>query len=148
MAVQFKVNPTIPNTARSFNGKSVTSFVVTPSANFTNELGANGALQLVLRTITAAATPVMISAAADITAPVYTVFFEGDFNLSDTWDGTTSQTFAAYLQAQIQALGDEAAPRSAALAAATGETVSANGVDLESATVTVGALFQADQINP
>ena len=146
MAVQIKANPTIPNTARSFNGKSVTSFVVTPGANFTAERGPNGALQAVIRAITQAATPVMISAAADITAPVYTVFIEGDFNLTDTWDGTNSQTFAAYLQARIRLLGANAAVRSAALAAATGETESA-GVDLSGATVTVGTLFQADQIN-
>ncbi len=146
MAVQIKANPTIPNTARSFNGKSVTSFVVTPGDDFTAERGPNGALQAVIRAITQAATPVMISAAADIAAPVYTVFIEGDFNITDTWDGENSETFAVYLQSVIRDLGANAAVRNAAINAVTGETISA-GVDLTGATVTVGALFQADQVN-
>ena len=152
MAVQVRANPTLPNTARSFNGKSVSQFTITPltdaaaAVDFTDELGPNGALQLILRTITQAATPVMISAAADIEAPVYTVFFEGDFNITDTWDGTNNESFADYLQRLIQGLGEEAAARVAGESVGPDENVNA-GVDLRGTTVAFNALFQADQIN-
>jgi hypothetical protein len=152
MAVQFKVNPTQPNIARSFNGKSVSTFVVTPltnaagAVNFTNELGANGAFQAILQVLTQYTTPIMISAAADITQPAYTFFFEGDFG-TDNWnDPAATQAFEVYLRDAIRALGATAAVRSAALAAVTGETVSA-GVDLRGTTVARGVVYQVDQIN-
>ena len=146
MAVQVRANPTLPNIARSFVGKSVSQFTITLGKDFTDELGPNGALQLILRTITQAATPVMISDADDIAAPVYTVFFEGDFNITDTWDGTNNESFAAYLQRLIQGLGENAAARVAGESVGPGENVSP-GVDLRAATVAFNALFQADQIN-
>ena len=152
MAVQFKTNPTGANIARSFNGKSVSTFVITPLDNgndavdFTDELGPNGAFQAILQVLTQYTTPVMISAAADITEPAYTFFFEGDFG-TDNWGPTGAlAAFEAHLQTAIRALGQTAAVRSEALSAATGETES-NGVDLRGTTVTRGVVFQADQIN-
>ena len=134
MAVQTKVNPIQANVARHFNGKSVTALTVNAGAGNMltgSDLGPNGTFQAIIRAITLEATPILVSAIDTATGRAFDVYFEGEFG-TDTWDGTNSQTYAAYLQALVQALGDDV-----------------DGIDLTGATVVYQTpqLFQADQIN-
>ena len=152
MVTQPKANPTLTNIGRSFNGKTVRAYTVDLAVNGTDfsdtELGPNGAFQEVLRTITARSTVIMYSALrADGDSndgQVFDVYIEGDFP-TDTYDGTNSETFAAYLQSEIRLL-TEAGIRTAADIAASGESANAAGIDLSSATVTEmdGSPFLAD----
>ena len=59
--------------------------------------------------------------------------YEGEFG-TDTYDGTNSEAFAAYLQTEIQLL-TAAGARSAATIAESGESANVSGVNLSSATV-------------
>ena len=157
MAVQTRFNPTQPNVARSFNGKTVSVFTIatiggtvgnTVASSLANERGPNGAFQAIIRAITAYTTPVMISAIRGGDNNTFDVFFEGDFG-TDNWGAANVQAFEAYLEATIRALGQNAAARAATLPTVVAgvETLSANGVDLRQSTVTRGETFQADQIN-
>lgn len=148
MASQIKVNPTLPNESRHFNGKSITAVTIDLAVNGTNfgttEMGPNGAFQDVMRSITRYATPIIVSALrTDGSNPgqVFDVYFEGEFG-TDTYDGTTSESFADFLQSEIRLL-TEAGKRDAATIAVTGESANAAGVDLSSATVvaTTGSPF-------
>ena len=134
MAVQTKVNPIQANVARHFNGKSVTAITVNAAAGnmlTDSDLGPNGTFQAIIRAITLEATPILVSAVDTATGRAFDVYYEGEFG-TDTWDGTNSQTYAAYLQALVRALGNDV-----------------DGVDLTGATVAYQTpqLYQADQIN-
>jgi len=88
-----KINPNYDQTLpRSFNGKTVSAFQVTLSADTSGSVQPDGAFDAVIKTVSLRATPVMISAVASGTD--FTVFLEGEF-----------PTEAATLQADIQALG-------------------------------------------
>jgi len=96
-----KVNPILRNESRSFNGKSVTHLTLSVSPDITGSTGPDGAIQEILQTVTENATLVMAGAAS---ASGMEVFIEGVFPSSDY--GTAGDlTFAANLQAQLQALG-------------------------------------------
>lgn len=138
----YKVNPTLANTSRSFMGKTLDAVTIDLAVNATDfsstEMGPNGAVQEVLRVLSKIVTIVGHSALrADGGAnagQVFDVYIEGQYD-SDTYDGSNSETLPVHLEDEIQAL-TAAGVRSAALAAVTGETTSAGGVNLSSATVT------------
>lgn len=122
-----KVNPVYADTIpRSFVGKSVSEFTIAITPDITGSDGPEGAIDAVLKTATLRATPVMIS---DVTASGVTIYLEGEFPDSD-YDGDGSdETFAAVMQADLQALG------------------TVDSQDLSATTVTAGTVFQADQTN-
>ena len=108
-----KVNPTLRNESRSFNGKTVTALTINAkntsdaAVDISGSLGPDGAVQEILQTVTERATLVLVSKVYDGagTGDQMDVFVEGEFP-SDDYDGDGSnETFAAYVAAQIQALG-------------------------------------------
>lgn len=127
MAGITKTNPTLPNTSRSFNGKTMMGFTIDFAVNATDfsatEMGALGAVQVVLSKVAETATIIGHSALrADGGAnagQLFDVYVEGNFG-TDTYDGTNSETFAADLEDRIQAL----------------TSVGVGSVNLSSATVT------------
>ena len=149
-----KVNPTIVNRGRSFNGKTVQAYTIDLAVNATDfgstEMGPNGAFQDVMETLGKYATVVMHSALradADTNdGQVFDVYVEGDFP-TDTYDGSTSETFAAFLQSEIRLL-TAAGARTAAVIADSGEGANVAGSDLSSATVAEmsGSPFYADHL--
>ena len=143
MATQPKVNPTLVNEARHFNGKSVTAVKVTLGADVTAEFGANGALQAVYTVLAENATPIIIGQVVTLGTGVFDVYFEGDFLESDDYGVDKDQTFIADLATRIQALGATAAKRDAVTAAASGESVS-TGVDLTGAGVAAIATLESN----
>jgi len=122
-----KANPTLANTSRSFLGKTLQGYTIDLAVNATDfsstEMGAEGAVQAVMRVIAQTATIVAHSALrADSGAnagQLFDVIVEGEFG-TDTYDGSNSETFAADLEDRIQAL----------------TSVGAGSVNLSSATVT------------
>lgn len=123
-----KINPVYDVTLpRSFVGKSVQQVTITFAATVAASTGPGGVLDQVLKTVTATATPVLISD-LQTAGTVLDVFVEGEFP-TDTYDGTNSETFAADLEDRIQALG------------------TVDSIDISGATVAAGTLFQADQTN-
>lgn len=150
-----KVNPTIDNVGRSFNGKTVQAYTIDLAVNATDfsdtEMGPNGAVQEVLATIAKSATIVMYSALrADgdtNDGQVFDVYVEGEYP-TDTYDGSTSETFAVFLASEINAL-TAAGARTAETIAVSGESANVAGLDLSSATVAemTGSPFYAGQVN-
>ena len=142
MATQVKVNPTLANASRSFNGKDLNGFTIDFAVHATNfgstEMGPNGAVQQVLAQIARQTTIVGYSALrADAGAnagQLIDVYVEGKFG-TDTYDGTNSESLAAHLEDLIQAL-TTAGARTAATIAVSGESSNTGGIDLSSATVT------------
>jgi hypothetical protein len=123
-----KVNPVFDATLpRSFAGKTISQFDIDLGADASGSLAPFGAVDRVLQTITERATMLMHSDVTG-TGELLTVFLEGEFP-TDTYDGTNSETFAAYLASAIVALG------------------TVDSVDLSGAAVTAGTVFQADQTN-
>lgn len=127
-----KANPTLANVSRSFNGKTMTMLTIDLAVNATNfastEMGPTGAVQAVLFVIERNLTLLGMSALrSDGVNPgqVFDVLVEGDFP-TDNYDGTAgTETLAAYVQANIQAL----------------TSVGVGSVNLSSATVTAGTGF-------
>jgi hypothetical protein len=142
MSATTQVNPTLANRSRNFLGKTLHGFTIDLAVNATNfsttEMGANGAFQAVLRTISSTATIAAHSAlradSGSNAGQLFDVLIEGEFG-TDTYDGTNSETFAADLEDRIQAL-TAAGARTAGQVAITGESSNTGGVDLSSATVT------------
>ena len=131
MAVLTRSHPTDGNTDRHYNGKTITAVTVDFAVNGTNfsstELGAEGALQAAIKVLSQLAQPIIQS---DIEADgggnagqVFQLYFEGEFG-TDTYDGTNSETYAAYLQTELRLL----------------TSVGAGSVNLSSATVAAHAL--------
>ena len=148
-----KVNPTIVNRGRSFNGKTVQAYTIDLAVNATDfgttEMGPNGAFQDVMETLGKYGTVVMHSALrsdGSNDGQVFDVYFEGEFP-TDTYDGTNSETFAAFLQSEIRLL-TAAGARTAATIAISGESANTAGADLSSATVAEmsGSPFYADHL--
>lgn len=122
-----KVNPVFDATLpRSFVGKTITQLDIDLNADASGSLAPGGAVDAVLKTVTLRSTVIMHSAITG-TGELLTVFVEGEFP-TDNY-GAGSATFAATMQADIQALG------------------TVDSVDLSGATVTGGTVFQADQTN-
>ena len=137
---QVKVNPTLANASRSFIGKELTGLTINLAVNATDfgttEMGPNGAFQQVLNMLSQHGTIVGYSALrADggDAGQIFDVYFEGTFG-TGTYDGTNSETFAAFLQTEFDTL-TAAGARTAATIAITGESANSGGVDLSSATV-------------
>ncbi|NDG30393.1 hypothetical protein EB118_10010 [bacterium] len=121
-----KANPTLANTSRSFLGKTLQGYTIDLAVNATDfsstEMGAEGAVQAVMREIAQTATIVAHSALRSDgvnAGQVFDVIVEGEFG-TDIYDGSNSETFAADLEDRIQAL----------------TSVGAGSVNLSSATVT------------
>ena len=127
-----KANPTLANTSRSFNGKTLTMLTVDLAVNATNfsttEMGPTGAVQAVLYVIERNLTLLGMSALRSDgvnAGQVFDVLVEGDFP-TDNYDGSAgTETLAAYIQANIQAL----------------TSVGVGAVNLSSATVTAATGF-------
>ena len=119
-----KVNPVLRNESRSFNGKSVTHLTISVSPDITGSTGPDGAIQEILQTVTENATLVMAGA---VDADGMEVFIEGEFPSSD-YGTAGDQTFAEYLQAQLQGLG------------------TVDGNDLSGTTVAVTDTYFADDV--
>ena len=147
MATQTRFNPVMPNVARHFNGKSVTLVTINSGIDLTEEFGANGAVQGMIRAITQMATPIVMSSVRDL-ASTFDIYFEGDFTVGSDWGAAKDLTFAEFLQAEIVALGATAFIRDAAFETVTAgvEAVSA-GVDLTGATCVFDADVNADGAN-
>lgn len=123
-----KVNPTKANTVDHFNGKTVTAVTVDLAVNGTDfsdtEMGALGAVQEAILTLSNQATPIIITKLRSDGAndgQVFDVVYEGEFG-TDTYDGSNSETFAAYLQTELRLL----------------TAAGSNDIDLSSATVVAG----------
>jgi hypothetical protein len=123
-----KINPVYDITLpRSFNGKTVQVVTVTFAATVAASTAPEGVLDKVIKTLSLRATPIMISDVAGGT--VMSVFYEGEFPTDDYNGDNTPTTFAAQLEADIQALG------------------TVDSIDISGATVAAGAVYQADQTN-
>ena len=136
-----KRNPTLSNTTNHFSGKTITAVTLDLAVNATDfsstELGPNGAIQQVIAAMSKEATPIVITKLrADGGAnagQLMDFIYEGEFG-TDTYDGTNSETFAAYLQTEIRLL-TAAGARTAATIAESGESANVAGSNLSSATV-------------
>jgi len=135
-----KVNPTKVNTTDHFSGKTITAVTVDLAVHATNfastELGPNGAIQEVFATLSKEAVPIIITKLRSDGAndgQVFDVVYEGEFG-TDTYDGSNSEAFAAYLQTEIRLL-TAAGARDAATIAESGESANVGGANLNAATV-------------
>ena len=136
-----KRNPTLSNDTNHFSGKTITAVTLDLAVNATDfsstELGPNGAIQQVIAAMSKEATPIIITKLrADSGAnagQLMDFIYEGEFG-TDTYDGTNSETFAAYLQTEVRLL-TAAGARTAATIAESGESANVAGSDLSSATV-------------
>ena len=138
-----KVNPTKANTVDHFNGKTVTAVTVDFAVDGTNfsstEMGALGAVQEAILTLSNQATPIIITklrSDGSNAGQVFDVIYEGEFG-TDTYDGTNSESFADYLQTELRLL-TTAGIRTAAQIADSGESANVAGLNLSSATVVAG----------
>ena len=125
MAGVTKVNPTKANTTDHLSGKTITDVTVDFAVNATDfsdtEMGPNGAVQQAINTLSNQATPISITklrSDGSNAGQVFDIVYEGEFG-TDTYDGTNSETFAAYLQTELRLL----------------TTVGAGSVNLNAATV-------------
>lgn len=124
-----KVNPTLRNVARSFNGKTVQQYQVDLVADASAELGPGEAVEAVLRAFAERATVIMHSELTDSNTQM-TVFVEGEFP-TDTYDGETSESFGTYVESVIDGLGSTYGP---------------NDFDMTDVTVTDGTVYFADDV--
>lgn len=122
-----KINPVFDIAQpRSFLTKSISTFDIDLNVDASASNAPFEVIDRVLQTISERATIVAHSALTG-TGQLMTVWLEGEFP-TDTYDGTNSETFAAHLEDQIQALG------------------TIDSLNLASATVTAGVVFKADQV--
>jgi len=135
-----KRNPTLSNDTNHFSGKTITAVTLDLAVNGTDfsstELGPNGAIQEVIAAMSKEATPIIITKLrtdGSNDGQVMDFIYEGEFG-TDTYDGTNSETFAAYLQTEVRLL-TAAGARTAATIAESGESSNTSGEDLSSATV-------------
>ena len=112
MAGITKINPVISATrGRAFVGKTINCFTVDIAVNGTNmataNMGPGGVFQAILTALSRTCTIVGVSAVrtdGSNAGQVFDVLVEGEFG-TDTYDGTNSETFAAHLEDEVQALG-------------------------------------------
>ena len=106
-----KINPTKANTTDHLSGKTITAVTVDFAVNGTDftssaEMGPLGSVQAAIATMTQEATPIIITklrSDGSNDGQVFDMVFEGEFG-TDTYDGTNSEAFAAYLQTVIRLL--------------------------------------------
>jgi len=105
-----KVNPTKANTTDHLSGKTITAVTVDFAVNGTNfastEMGPLGAVQLAIANLSQIGTPLIITKLRSDGAnagQVFDIIWEGEFG-TDTYDGTNSETLAAYLQTELRLL--------------------------------------------
>jgi hypothetical protein len=110
MASLTRVNPTKANTTDHLSGKTITAVTVDFAVNGTNfsstEMGAEGAVQKAIRTLTQIANPIIITKLRSDGAndgQVFDMIFEGTFG-TDTYDGTNSEAFHTFLQSELRLL--------------------------------------------
>tara|TARA_B100001013_G_scaffold172560_1_gene103584 strand:- start:10025 stop:10426 length:402 start_codon:yes stop_codon:yes gene_type:complete len=110
MAGVVKVNPTLSNTTNHFSGKTITAVTVDFAVNGTDftatEMGALGAVQAAISTLTKEAFPIImtqIRSDGSNDGQVFDMIFEGDFG-TQKYDGSNDETFAAYLQTELRLL--------------------------------------------
>ena len=110
MATLTRVNPTKANTTDHLSGKTITAVTVDFAVNGTNfsstEMGPLGAVQAAINTLSKEATPIHITklrSDGSNDGQVFDVIYEGEFG-TDTYDGTNSETLAAYLQTELRLL--------------------------------------------
>ena len=123
-----KVNPTKANTTDHLSGKTITAVTVDFAVNGTDfsdtEMGPLGAVQLAIANLSQIGTPLIITklrSDGSNDGQVFDIIWEGEFG-TDTYDGTNSETFAAYLQTELRLL----------------TAAGSNDIDLSSATVVAG----------
>ena len=125
-----KVNPTLANVSRNFNGRTIMGFTIDLAVNGTNfastEMGPTGAVQAVLDVLRRNVTVIAMSALrtdGSNAGQVFDIMVEGEYG-TDTYDGTTSQTLAAHLTDELNALTSvgvgQVSLASAAVTASTG----------------------------
>ena len=128
-----KINPAFDETLpRAFSGKSVTQLLLDFNVDATAGNDVDGAIWKSLQQIQLTSTILMYSDLTG-TGQLMTIFVEGEFP-TDTYDGTNSETYAAFLQTVIRDLGTAAG-------------TAANPIDVSGATVVQEVFFQADQTN-
>ena len=106
-----KINPTKANTTDHLSGKTITAVTVDFAVNGTDftssaEMGPLGSVQAALATMTQEATPIIITklrSDGSNAGQVFDMVFEGEFG-TDTYDGSNSEAFAAYLQTVLRLL--------------------------------------------
>ena len=106
-----KINPTKLNTTDHLSGKTITAVTVDFAVNGTDftssaEMGPLGSVQAAIATMTQEATPIIITklrSDGSNAGQVFDMVFEGEFG-TDTYDGTNSEAFAAYLQTVLRLL--------------------------------------------
>ena len=126
-----KVNPTLANVSRNFNGRTILGFTIDLAVNGTNfattEMGPTGAVQAILDVLRRNVTVIAMSALrtdGSNAGQVFDIMVEGEYG-TDTYDGTNSETLAAHLEDEIQTL----------------TSVGVGSVNLSSATVTASTGF-------
>ena len=105
-----KINPTKANTTDHLSGKTITAVTVDFTVNGTDfsdtEMGPLGAVQLAIANLSQIGTPLIITKLRSDGAndgQVFDIIWEGEFG-TDTYDGTNSETLAAYLQTELRLL--------------------------------------------
>jgi hypothetical protein len=105
-----KVNPTLANVSRTFNGRTIMGFTVDLAVNGTNfastEMGPTGAVQEVLAVLSRSVTIIGMSelrSDGSNAGQVFDILIEGEYG-TDKYDGTNSQTLAAHLADELDAL--------------------------------------------
>lgn len=96
--------------SRSYVGKTITGITIDYGVNGTDfssaaETGAGGAHTLIVQKLQQYGTIAMMSALrsdGSNDGQIFDVFYEGEFG-TDTYDGSTSQAFHAFVQAEIRA---------------------------------------------
>ena len=121
-----KVNPIYANEARCFLGKTLTELSIDFNVDIDASLDPGDAVDAVIKALSGTATIAMISAITG-TGELMTVFVEGEFP-TDTYDGTNSETYAAFVQTVIRDLG------------------TVDSLALTGTVVTGGVIYQADQV--
>lgn len=105
-----KVNPTLANVSRTFNGRTIMGFTIDLAVNGTNfattEMGPTGAVQEVLSVLSRSVTIIGMSelrSDGSNAGQVFDILVEGEYG-TDTYDGTNSQTLAGHLADELDAL--------------------------------------------
>jgi len=105
-----KVNPTKANTTDHLSGKTITAVTVDFAVNGTDfsdtEMGPLGAVQLAIANLSQIGTPLIITklrSDGSNDGQVFDIIWEGEFG-TDTYDGSNSETLAAYLQTELRLL--------------------------------------------
>jgi hypothetical protein len=105
-----KVNPTLANVSRNFNGRTIMGFTIDLAVNGTNfastEMGPTGAVQAVLDVLRRNVTVIAMSALrtdGSNAGQVFDIMVEGEYG-TDTYDGTNRETLAAFLQTELRTL--------------------------------------------